>query len=158
MPSQSRWSPLWIVVVPGSKILEYFSALWFCFELSFTFSGTTFWVFWHFLTVWQRDIRHALRMKFKWLSRYEQKAVSKSSWAHGVFCQCLTPVNSLLKNQDPLVLLKELKHMYTHYILWKIVSFWLTFYRLNNNNLWVFSTFYWAILHLPESERSFHWF
>lgn len=56
-------------------------------------------------------------MKFKWLSRYEQKVVSKSSWAHQVFCQCLTPVNSLLKKQDPPVVSKELKHMYTHYIV-----------------------------------------
>lgn len=48
---------------------------------------------------------------------YEQKAVSKNSWAHRVICQCLTPVNNLLKNQDPPVLLKELKHMYTHYIV-----------------------------------------
>lgn len=56
-------------------------------------------------------------MKFKWLSRYEQKVVNESSWAHHVFCQCLTPVSSLLKNQDPLVVSKELKNMYTHYIV-----------------------------------------
>lgn len=157
-PLQSRWSPQWIVIAPGFKILEHFNALWLYCELSFMFSGTMFWVLWHLLTAQLRDLRHALRMKFKWLSRCEQKAVSKSSWAQRVACQWLTPVNSLLKNQGSPVLLKELKHMYTHYISKNSKFLADCFYGLNNNTLWVFSTFYRPILYLLESERSYHWF
>lgn len=157
-PSQSRQSPQWIAMAPGFKILEHFNALWLYCELSFMFSGTTLWVLWHFFAARQRDLRRVLHMKFKWLSRCEQKPVSKSSWAQRVVCQCLTPANSLLKNWDPPVLLKVLKHMYTHYISKNSKFLADCFYGLNNNNLWVFSTFYWAILYLLEPERSFHWF
>lgn len=156
-PSQCRQSPQWIVMAPGFKSLEYFNAPWLYCELSFMFSGTMFWVLWHFLAASQRDLRCALHVKFKWLSRCEQKAVSQSSWAQRVVCQCLTS-NSLLRNQDPLVLLKELKHMYTHSILKNSKVLADCFYGLTNNNLWAFSTFYWAILYLLESEKSFHWF